>query len=462
MGDEALTVIRAWATTTDRGENQDLVYTDILSRFFISAPAWISLAVLGLSALIAFFAFWRSGGQARWRGLAAPVVSLVIAALLGTLAWAAFEFVLRPGDTYWWARPDISRSWCIALGLLGAPLVMGTLGAKTSPAQAETGGQFWFAALGVLSSLALPGISILFVLPAALHALGSLVALAWKPAQPIAALLAGLVALVIWAPMLALNELALGFQFPFANTMLFAVTALPWLGALARLQAGASWRAPTLALGVVALCGVVAAAFTPSATRERPLPLNIAYLYDASANQGSILAGSARRALPRELTSRLNFSSQLVFPGDVTPYWAASVQTLPMRGPALEGVSITPTQGGRVLHARLRANGAYRIYIRIPIGAGAGRVRMNGADANYADVGNSPDARDYVTLGCQGRSCEAAEIEMTLGPNVTDWAVIGLYPGAAAPALPAIAARPPTRTTVHFGDDAIVMSKTRV
>jgi hypothetical protein len=463
MGDEALTVIRAWATSADRGENQDLVYTDVLSRFFISLPGWLASALLALSTLIALYAFWRSSAEHRWRALAAPIAGLLVSALLGAIAWGAFALVLRPGDAYWWAHPDISRAWCIALGLLGAPIAFLTFARNTTAEQAEASGHFSFAALGLLLTLALPGMSILYVISATLYALGVLASFAWKPARAIGAVLAAIVSLVIWAPMLALNELALGFQFPFANAMTFALAMLPWLGTLTRLLNGASWKAPSLALGGVAVAAIAAAAFTPSATRTQPLPLNISYFSNTTTGEARILAGTARRALPHELSSAYAFTPEIMLPGDLAPYWSAPVRAQPLQGPTLEGLTITPAEGGsRTLHARLRSNGAYRIYVRIPNGAHAAYVRMNGAEADYADVGESDDLPDYVMLGCEGRACDGAELEMTLGANQTDWAIIGLTPGAAAPAQAAVARRPPTRTAVHFGDNTVTLTTLRV
>jgi len=463
MGDQALTVIRDWATHADRGENHDLVYTDILSHFFVAIPAWVSLAVLAICALIAFFAFWRSGAERRWRALATPLVGLVFAALLGGVGWAAFALVLRPDEFYWWSQPEITRAWCVALGLLGLLLAQMTLGRTATPAQAEASGQFTFAAFGAPLSLALPGMSILYVIPAAFYALGVLAAFAWKPAQPVGAALAGIAALVIWAPMLALNELALGFQFPAANSMLFALAVLPWLGPLARLHAGSSWRMPSLVLTGTALVGIAAAFFTPGATPDRPLPLNISYFYNASTNEARILAGSAHRVLPREVADAFHFTPELMLPGDIAPYWSMPVQAQPVPAPALEELTITPApNGGRELHARLRSNGAYRIYVRIPESAHAAHVRMNGAEADYADVGASDDLPGHVMLGCEGRSCDGAELSMTLGANATDWSIIGLTPGAAAPAQSVIARRPPTRTAVHFGDNTVTLSTLRI
>ena len=309
----------------------------------------------------------------------------------------------------------------------------------------------------------MPGISILFLAPAALYALGVLAALAWKPAQIMGGVLAAIIALIIWAPMLALNELALGFQFPFANAMLFALAVLPWVGALARLKGAASWKNPSLVVGATALAAIVAAAFTPSATPERPLPLNIGYFYNATTNQARLLAGSARRALPHELKSAFSFTPEIVLPGDQTPYWSAPAPAQATPAPALENITITPTQnGGRQLHAMLRMNGAYRVYLRIPNSAGARHMRMNSAEADYADVGESDELPDYVMLGCQGRSCEGAALTISLGPNQTDWSIIGLTPGAAAPAHAAIARRPATRTTVQFGDNTVTLSKVRI
>lgn len=460
MGDQALAIVTRLASAPDAGNRQTLVYTDILSRFFISAPAWLAHAVLALSALVAFGAFWSGGADRRWRTLGLTVLSLVFAALLGAAVWALVDFVIRPGDMYWWAHPEVARAWCIALGLLGAPLAMLTLRGGLRSAQLGASGQFWFAALGALLALLLPGISILFVVPAALYALGVVIGFAWKPARPVGAMLAALTSLLIWAPMLALNELALGFQFPFANTMLFALTALPWLGLLAELQGAARWRWTALALGAVGAVGIVLAVLTPAATPDRPLPLNFYYFLNTTTHDARVLAGSAKRSLPAPVISAMAFAPQLMLPGDKVPYWAAPATMQAVAAPAFENMTVEARGDARVMHATLRMNGVYRVFIRIPLAAGASKVRLNGVDADFRDTGASMDDSDYVTLACQGRACDGVDVEITLDAGAQDWSLIGITSGVSGQA--ASIPRPADRTAIQFGDSTVTLTMLHV
>ena len=458
--DQALAIVTRLASAPDAGNRQTLVYTDILSRFFISAPAWLAHAVLALSALVAFGAFWSGGADRRWRTLGLPVLSLVFAALLGAAAWALLDFVIRPGDMNWWAHPEVARAWCIALGLLGAPLAMLTLRGGLRSAQLGASGQFWFAALGALLALLLPGISILFVVPAVLYALGVVIGFAWNPARPVGAMLAALTSLLIWAPMLALNELALGFQFPFANTMLFALTALPWLGLLAELQGAARWRWTALALGAVGAVGIVLAVLTPAATPDRPLPLNFYYFLNTTTHDARVLAGSAKRSLPAPVISAMAFAPQLMLPGDKVPYWAAPATVHAVAAPAFENMTVEARGDARVMHATLRMNGVYRLFIRIPLAAGASKVRLNGVDADFRDTGSSTDDSDYVTLACQGRACDGVDVEITLGAGAQDWSLIGITSGVSGQA--ASIPRPADRTAIQFGDSTVTLTMLHV
>ncbi|WP_395645237.1 M28 family peptidase [Terricaulis sp.] len=456
MGDLGLAITRTLATEQDRGSTNSLVYTDVAGRAFISAPTIAVQIALGLSALIAFAAFWRAGGERRWRTLAAPIVGLVLAGALAFGVGFALGLI-RPGVDYWWAHPEPTRAWCVLIGMLG--LVLAALILKPSADSARQASMFWFSALGVILSLLLPGISILFVVSAVIYAFGCLVAFAWKPAEAVGAVLAALAALLIWAPSLFLTELALGFDFPFAVSLLIAVLGFTWFGTLVRYRGAHGWTVPAAAVGVAALACLVGAALVPAASLARPQPLNFYYFFNADTNEGRILAGSARRALPQEFASE-PFEEFLALPGDKNPYWATTPQaSQPIAAPAVEFLGVEQIGEGdqRVVQLRLHPNGVYRSWVRLPRSANPISVSVNGVDTDFADVS---DETDYVNIACQGRSCENAEIAITLagGADLGEWYLIGLQPGASPATQRFIAMRPQTATAIQFGDSTVTFA----
>jgi hypothetical protein len=449
-GDIALEVTRRFARAADRGQNVDMVYTDIASRAFVAMPSWAGQALLGMFALIAVAAFWRAGGEARWRTLAAPVAGLVIAAVFASDAGLALG-LLRPGEDYGWAYPEPTRAWCVLVGLLGPVLSFMML--RVNRASAGQAAMIWFALLGLAASFGLSGISILFALPAAAYALGSLAAFFWKSAQILGAIVAAVLAVLIWGPTLYLSELALGFAYPFALALVAAIMALTWAPIFMRAQGDAPWRAAVLVLGVGALGCAIASAVVPSASAARPSPLNINYFVE-EGGEARVLAGPAERALPRELGP--GFMPQTILPGDLYETWAMSTEAVAVLSPALEEISVANEGGERIFRARLRTNGASRSVIRMPRTARPLRATVNGASATFADTGGESD---YLNLACDGRACDGAQVSIALEPGgeLGDWRLIGQFPGASVPeAVRAVRARRPATTTQIQNGDSVV------
>lgn len=454
MGDIASRIIRTLATEQDRGATHSLVYTDIASRAFVSAPTIAVQIALALSALIAFVTFWRAGAERRWRTLAAPMLGLVFAGVLAFAAGLALEMA-RPGVDYWWAHPEPARAWCILIGVFG--LLLSALLLRPDPASARPAAMFWFSALGLLTSLALPGASILFLLAATIYALGCLVALVWKSAEPTGAAVALIAGLLVSAPLLYLTELALGFDFPFAVALNIALLGFTCFGTIVRARGEGGWTLPVAVVGIAALGCIVASALVPAASLARPQPLNFYYFWNADTQQARILAGSARRALPRDVAGA-QFEEFVALPGDKNPYWATAPVAAPaVAAPSLELISNDMQGTQRVVQLRLHTNGVYRSWIRLPRAAEPVSASVNGVVTNFADVGADTD---YVNVACQGRSCDNAEIAITLASAAApgEWYLIGLQPGANPAAQRLIALRPRTATPIQFGDSTVTFA----
>jgi hypothetical protein len=459
MGDSAIEVMRRLTREPDADVMTPMAYTDIASRAFVYAPVWAVLAVLAFSAVVAFLAFWRTGAEGRWRTFAAPPVAIIAA---GVFAFAA-DFVIRlvrPGEAYAFAYPEPTRAWCILLAFVSLALAVMALRAARSPQQGAAAGMFWFTLLGGLASIVASGISILFALPAFVYALAWLISLGWKPAQSLGGWIAALVVLVVWAPTLFLVELALGWDMPFALAILVTLMLLPWLGVLAETHGEGRWRGVTAMLGGAALVAVVLSALSPAASAARPHALNLSYFLDTNTNEARLLAGSAVRALPSEL--RDDFEPEAILPGDLVETWAAPTQPEQIPAPMLENMAVTTQGGERVVRGQLAMNGAYRATIRIPLAASPLRVRVNGVETDFADVG---EPLDFMNVACQGRGCERAQIELVLaadGATDADWFIIGQTPGLQVAAAEAMRARRPANTVpIQFGDSAISLTHFR-
>jgi hypothetical protein len=455
MGDAALPTLLHLAGAADTGSTERLVFTDIATRSFVALSGWLALSVLGVSVLVAAVAFWRGGREARWRTFALPLVAIVLAVALASAVGFAFGF-LRPGD-YWFAYPLATRAWCALLAFTGIALAFLWLGRGARAAHMDAAAMFWFGALGFAGSLALSGLSVLFVFSSFVFALGAIGALLQPAAAPLAAAVAGLIALVLWAPILHLLEVALGYQMPGVFVAFAALMLLPWLGMLARLQGEARWRWPALALGAAALGCVALAAVLPAETPQRPRPLNVVYLQDATTDQSFFLAGAVGRPAPPELARLADFEPRLAVPGDRTESWSAIAPNAHLPTPRVAILSDQTEGETRRVRLSLQTNGAYRTIIRIPRTDEPVRASVSGVENAFSDVS---DFGDFVSLSCIGRACDGAEasIEAGAGANPERWLVIGQFLDAPDVTAPLRAARPPHVTPIQNGDTALTLS----
>lgn len=450
-GDIALHTLQRFASAADRGDASEMVYTDIGSFGWLSAPRIAAQIVLGVALVIACAAFWRTGRENRWRSFASPLVALIAAAALAFGAGFALTLI-RPGESYAWAYPEPARAWCVLFALLGALLALMLARGARNPAQAEAGGFFWYAALGLAASFALPGVTIFFAAPALVFALGSLGAIVWKPAQALGAALAACFALAIWAPSIALTELALGFEFPFAFAALVAIVLFTTFGWIARCGAE-HLRTPVVIVALLAAGAVSVSALVPAATPERPAPLNVVYVLDNTVEDARLALGAAQRRLPVEFEG---FSAAPLLPGDTAETWVApaSLQALPAA--TLTDFTTNIADGERIVRTRVAAAGAGRVIVRIPSAAQPLRASLNGAEIEFGAV------EDFVIVVCNGRACEGAMLEVALadtGDAAADWFVIGQTPGVTTPESAALVARrPPERTPIQNGDGAITIN----
>jgi hypothetical protein len=457
MGDTALSVTRRLAVGSDADAPGPMVYTDIASRAFVYAPSWAGQAALAFAFIVGLIAFWSAGAQGRWRALAAPLAGLLAAAALAFAAGFALSLI-RPGEAYAFAYPEATRAWCILFALLGA-LVAAWLGdAGRNPRLAAAASMVWLALIGGVASMFIGGVSILFAIPVLIYAVAWLLALAWRPAEWIGIWLAALTMLIIWAPLVHLVELALGFDMPFVFAILFALSLLTWIAPLGAALGERRGQGLAATMGAAALACVVIGAFTPDISIERPRSLNISYFRDLAADRARVIAGTSERALPPELARA--FEPETILPGDRFDTWAAPAGVEEITPPEFQDVVIADANGERIVRARLAMNGAYRVMLRIPLEARPLRARVNGVETDFADTGG--ERRDYINLACQGRACDGALVEIVLAPSDedADWYVIGQFPGHASRATEVYRARRPlSATPIQFGDSAITLSK---
>lgn len=452
MGDGALALARRFATNADANAQGSLAFTDIASRVFIAYPEMIGAPLLGAIAVFGFVLFFRGARDGRWRALFAPLVALVFA-VLASIAIGAALHALRPG-AYWIAHPETSRAWTFLVALLALLLALYRPARLVEAARVDLAAMSTYALFGALGSLALPGLSVLFLPPALVFALGAALGFRWPLAQRVARILAGLVAIAFWAPVLALGELALGYDLPALSVAFSLIALLPASAWLARAEA--SRAAPILATTAAALAAIAATTLLPGATAARPQVLNIILVQDDVAQRSRLVAGSAMRALPREIASAARFTREPLIQGDDQDVWATPIAQTSLPTPRVQIVSAS----GNDVRLRFNMNGAYRVAIRIPAAQRLLRVELNGAGAEPV-LNSSGASADYVSVACQGRACDGAQLNLRFAApsSPSEWRVLGQTLGAAPQAQALIARRPASRVPFQFGDSVITVGR---
>ncbi len=451
LGDQGLSVARAFATRASAPARGDMVFSDLVTRGFIALPQLAAIIALGICTAVALIMFWRKPPPL-WPARFWPLAALVAVVAFSYAAGFALS-TLKPD--YWFAHPEFTRAWTILSALTSISMML-WLARGVAAETLGAAGAFWFAAIGFGVSLAVPGATILFLPPCAIYAVGAIAALVWPPAAKVGAAAATMAALVIFAPVIALMEIALGYDLPTATALPVAIVLLPAIGLLA----GGAWRWPAIAAAGATVIAVIVTFLAPAHTAERPQPLNILTIANVDTREAHLIAGAAEAPLPPELAHAAHFEPALVLPWDETQSWAAPAPYT--NAPAADATLIAnESASSHVMRLRLVANGAYRTSVRIPRAAQPTRVSINGVGAEFAAL--QPDD-DYAIFTCWGRACDGAEITITLGAETRDdWYVTGFYPYSLSATPPEgaalVAARPATATPIQNGDGTYTVRK---
>jgi len=455
MGDNTLATARAFAKSDGAGAQDDLVFSDIASRGFIVAPEGVATVLLGLSAAVALALYWLRAPAPRIRAfLLAPVWLVGTGLFAFVLGLALNQF--RPG--YWWAHPEYTRAWT---ALAALAFGIGFVRVLAPQAQARTlsaAGAAWFASLGFIATLFLPGASILFLPISAPYAIGAAVSLAWRPAFWGGVIVAAVAALVFWAPMLASLEVALGYDAPIGAMLGVVMLSLPLIGLMSP-QRPVLW--PTLALAGCTAAALVLAIAAPRFSMERPRPLNLIQLVDADQHTATLVAGPAALPLPPALHAQATFARAKATPWDRSASWTA--QAAWTDAPIAEAIidSDRVVEGQRIVRLHLATPGAAIVSLRIPVATGVRSARVNGERIDFHAA--LPDSK-FTSLYCNGRACDGAAIELILKPPPAagaqgDWLVSGFYPGLAPALADLAAARPAWTTPIQSGDGIATLKR---
>lgn len=410
MGDNALALTRALGdddlAALAEPAAEDAVYFPVLGGL-VRYPGWLvwpvaALAVLAVGALA--FVLRRLSGTSLRRslaGFALGLVPVVLAPLATQAAWALLVAV-RPGyagliDPW---RPGWYRLGVVALTLTVLLVWYALLRRRVGAHALAVGALGWLAVLGVVLAAAAPGGSYLTALPALVAALAGIAGLLARPAwaRPVAALVAGAVAVLVLAPTIALFFPALGLATGAAPALFTVLLGLVLLPVFEPLFGSAGTRRPVRALVPAVAAVLTVALFGAGLVIDRfdaahPVPTQLMYALDADRGDAWWISTEDDPVdwTAQYLDGHADLSDTFpVFAGDVA---TGEAEPADLPAPTLTASSTSLGDGRRALTVQVDSQRAARMLVLDVSGA-----RVMGATVAGRDVPADVLREDRLTV----------------------------------------------------------------
>lgn len=276
-GDNVLSLARELGRRDlTREARGDAVYFDVLGFFLAWWPQRWTIVLATLAALALIPALRHSSFSAIWRGTAAFFAAILVASLLGTVLMIGFRSRLI------FPQPLLIAASAAAIA---SAIAAGTL-LRNSEDDIQPGIAAAWVTLALVLAILLPGVSFLFLIPAA-----GMVAATFIRNPVLRGVAAAAAAAVALLPLGSMAYEALG------SMALPGVALTVALLATTALHDLRGWRVAALFL-LAAIVATGIAALLPRATAERPAHVSIAYELDADRHTAAWVARDREQPAP--------------------------------------------------------------------------------------------------------------------------------------------------------------------
>jgi hypothetical protein len=424
---------------------------DVTGRGLITMPLVVGAGLL-IGLILAFpILSLRGGGMLP--GLAVSAGTFVGS---GILAWLALTAVgtFRQG-MFWRAQPIWTHLATYASTMFVALLLLATVGRSIELRQLRQTYWLLFLVVGGLIGLFAPGGIIFFIFPPLIALAGILLGRRWR-IEGIGAGIAIAALYLTWGAMLGLlgELLDNGPMWVFAP--LGSLLLLPVLIEAKPLVERCGTCAAAWVAGVLALVGWGATLAAPAYSADRQQRFVIEHVTDAAASKSwwSILNDGA--PLPHNLgpgwrRGELPFSDR--------KRWLLPAPADPdANAPAAELESDIRAGNERTLTIRLVANGNEDLAMIAPADA---KIRSAGAPGFVRPI--DPNLDGKYAIGCSGRSCDGAVLQLTTDQSdPIKFVILGTKTPLPPSAAPLLSARPKFARPQYNRDESIVFTVERL
>ncbi|RPI76830.1 MAG: M28 family peptidase, partial [Desulfobacteraceae bacterium] len=470
QGDTALALVRKLADMDLRQPaHGNAVYSDLLGLTVLWWPEpWtVPLAMVISLLLLAVTVSLVRAGQVSIRSIGWGLLAWFAGILISVLFSIGFMWVARKltgTQSPWYAYPLPMR-----LALWSGALLVGEGIAILFSRRAQfwglgLGAWLWWAILSTASAFMLPAVSVYFLAPAGIAALGLIIVrftgLRYKASAAQAACIAGaLTAGLFWMQLALLLERVMGFGiFPVIMSAL-ALTVSTLMPFFINTSRSKRWPLRVLAAAAaVMLVSTVAALTAPHYSEKRPRPLNIIHFEDRDAGTAHWVAVSFSGDLPDALRRAGRFidKSEGVFPWSIGPCFVAKAEALAVPAPELVRISEESVNGERIVKTRLRSpregNG---ITLIVSKKASLKAINMEGKPISFS---SNTDREKYWYFGCVNPPRDGCNVEIHLGDNnPVEVMILDESFGLSAGGETLIQARAPLAVPCRDGDKTMIL-----
>jgi hypothetical protein len=474
QGESVLAVAQALAEVDLSAPPQgDAAWTDVLGFAVVRWPAsWtIPLSFLGLILLlvVSVGVIRRTdlGMGGLLLGLLAAFLTLVITILLG-LGLSMLISLVSGEPSPWTAYPLATRVAVWAGALLCGGLLSGALARRAGAWGLALGAWLMWALLALALSIALPGVSILLLLPAlvagVLFAVVTFSPLAGSAtAREAAFVVPALFGGALWLPLALGFESAVSFDLSPAVTLTLGLVVSGLMPFFALPQGQRRLRGVVVAAAaIIVVVAAVTAMILPSYSASDPQHVNLDHFEDRDAGRAYWVGGARSGTMPEPLHSRFDPEVLEVFPWLPGLYKVAEAPGTDAPAPGLDVLSEETVGGQRVVEVQLRSpRGAAGITLHVPVGALAEGDPAAVTVSDYSfDLVPEDAVGGYYTLECYGRACDGLVVGLRLEEEApVEVLVVDSSSGLPPSGETWLQARPETAVPVNEGDLTLIMRR---
>ncbi len=409
----------------------NLVYTDILSLFVISWSESINLTLTLI--IIGLFIVIRMLTIRQFNITRGSIFISLLVILISVVAGTAISFGLQnlvqmlSGNSTPWLSNELPMRFALWLGILAVIIYIGRYGlAKRTPIEVLAAlGNFWVI-LSIVSAIAVPGITFLFLIPLVITTAGIAFIYVNKTSESLDALIEktviviALASAVTFVAVAFVLEIMVTFRMSIAVGIMLSFCLANLLPALANQQENSKTNSihpiGLTSLSLLVVC-ILWTSFQSPYSAANPQHLNIVYVQHQDG-QSFINTGNQNSKIPQSLREALNkeIGIEKIYPWSEYKRPSVIVENNQQLNPA--EISVT-TDDSNSTEKRLKIKadfpGFMEISLYIPKSFDLKKITKGNKTVSYRRT--TSYYPDYYEFRCRGKSCANQELVLEVGNN---------------------------------------------